>query len=201
MAIKEEIVRARLKEAIGTDSQGDVAKKIHTTQGSVSKLLSGEQSLTLDKACAVAEKYGVSLDWLMGMSNKKRPMKNGPDISYVSIVKSLLELKKSGHTINEGNYYKDISIQIHDPLLRMLYQKGAALMTAGEAYLETWVEKSLEEFDKPLVWSSIWNDPSVDFALQHAITDKEWLEVYRIAKEEEENQAELYYEPSPFNNI
>ena len=71
MALAIDVIKARLKEAFGQDSQETVGKKLNMTQGNVSKLLSGSQQPTLETIYHVSEIYGVSVDWLLGLSDKK----------------------------------------------------------------------------------------------------------------------------------
>ena len=80
MALNMDILRKRLREAFGSDSQETVGKKLNMTQGNVSKLLSGSQQPTLETIFHISEAYEVSADWLLGLSDSP-PTQGPPDRS------------------------------------------------------------------------------------------------------------------------
>lgn len=65
-----DVTLERIKQLKGSDSQEVFAKKIKTSQSNVSKMLTGTppSAATLK---ALAEEYKVSVDWLLGLSDKK----------------------------------------------------------------------------------------------------------------------------------
>ena len=64
MALPMYVIKERLRETFGTDSQTEVGRKLDMTQGNVSKLLAGQQP-AIDTIYRIAEVYGVSVDWLL----------------------------------------------------------------------------------------------------------------------------------------
>ena len=54
MAINSEVLKERLRDTFGTDSQETVGNKLSMTQGNVSKLLSGTQQPTLEYGRIIA---------------------------------------------------------------------------------------------------------------------------------------------------
>lgn len=70
MAYDKNLVAERLREVL-IDSQEVTAKKLGMTQGNVSKLLSGTQQPTIDTLYRISEEYGISADWILGLSNIK----------------------------------------------------------------------------------------------------------------------------------
>ena len=64
------------------------------TQGNVSKLLSGTQQPTIDTLYRISEEYGISADWILGLSNIKTIPNN--DLSYGDILKEFIKLGENG---------------------------------------------------------------------------------------------------------
>ncbi len=79
-----ETVAARLSEAFGNDTQEVTARKLNTTQGNVSKWITGQQMPTSDFLIEIAKAYDVSIDWLLGLSEVK-------DVDGVSLEKLTYE--------------------------------------------------------------------------------------------------------------
>ena len=96
MAVQNEILRARLREAFGADPQETVAQKLHLTQGTISKILSGAQQPALETMYHVANEYNVSVDWLLGISDKKRITKENGENNYCSVVEAIHSLRCHG---------------------------------------------------------------------------------------------------------
>ena len=94
MIVDSEVLKTRLREAFGSDSQETVGKKLNMSQGNISKLLSGSQQPTMDTIYSIAKIYGVSVDWLLGLSNKKSITHYSTETTYASAIKTLLDLKK-----------------------------------------------------------------------------------------------------------
>lgn len=149
MALNMEILRNRLREAFGDDSQETVGKKLNMTQGNVSKLLSGSQQPTLETIFHIAEAYGVSVDWLLGISEKKRRVNA---MSYASAIETLIGLDRHGATKISNDQKGKISVQVEDPIIRALIKKSLALSKADTELYQNWIETRLSMFeDKPLL--------------------------------------------------
>ena len=69
--INKEILKKRLKEAFGDETEDAVAVKIFTTQGNVSKWLNGKGTPSISSLKEISRAYKVSVDWLLGISNEK----------------------------------------------------------------------------------------------------------------------------------
>lgn len=197
MALNMEILRNRLREAFGDDSQETVGKKLNMTQGNVSKLLSGSQQPTLETIFHIAEAYGVSVDWLLGISEKKRRVNA---MSYASAIETLIGLDRHGATKISNDQKGKISVQVEDPIIRALIKKSLALSKADTELYQNWIETRLSMFeDKPLLYSVAWMDNVVAFLAGEASTESNWLEVYDEAKRaEEEYDAMIGDNPGPF---
>jgi len=197
MALNTEILKDRLREAFGDDSQETVGKRLSMTQGNVSKLLSGSQQPTLETIFHIAEAYSVSVDWLLGLSEKKKRIDTA---SYASAIEMLIDLDRHGAAhINDAQAGK-MSILIEDPIIRALIRKSLALSKADTELYHSWIETRLSVFgDKPLLYSVAWTDSTVDFLAGQATTESNWLEVYDAAKKVEDNySAMMGDDPGPF---
>ena len=54
MALDNDVIRARLKETFGAEQQEVTAGRLNVVQGTISKVLSGNQTLTLEMAYHIA---------------------------------------------------------------------------------------------------------------------------------------------------
>lgn len=66
-----DMLKNRLSEIFKGDTQDVVARKLNTTQGNVSKWISGQQVPTTENLLLISEAYNVSIDWLLGRSGEK----------------------------------------------------------------------------------------------------------------------------------
>ncbi len=53
--------------------QKDIAKILHTSQVQYSRYESGLRSIPIDKLAILAKFYGVSIDYLLGLTNERKP--------------------------------------------------------------------------------------------------------------------------------
>ncbi len=197
MALNTTIIMERLKETFGNESQTTTGNKIHLVQGSVSKILSGKQPLSVDTLIQVAEVYGVSADWLIGMSEKKY---RSNSTSYTSATLMMIELIKRGAISIENKQDRKLKIQINDPIINALTQKGLKLYeTDRELYFE-WIDSKLSMLgEKSVLTDAAWTDYNVNFLASQAATESNWLEVYDAADRIETEYEELAGEnPGPF---
>ena len=197
MALNMTILRERLREAFGKDSQETVGKRLNMTQGNVSKLLAGLQQPTLETVFHVAEIYDVSVDWLLGISEKK----NKVDIaSYASDIEMMTNLRNLG-VIRVGKERNgDPYIQIKDPIFKNLFIKSLALFDTDSEIYQSWVDSKLSAFgDKPLLMDIVWEDEKVAFLASEAMTESNWLEVHAEARKAEEKYIDIMSDnPGPF---
>ncbi len=197
MALNMTILRERLREAFGKDSQETVGRRLNMTQGNVSKLLAGLQQPTLETVFHVAEIYDVSVDWLLGISEKK----NKVDIaSYASAIEMMTNLRNLG-VIRVGKERNgDPYIQIKDPIFKKLTQKSLALYDADIEMYYSWVDSKLSAFgDKSLLSDIVWEDKKVAFLASEASTESNWLEVHDEAYKVQEKYHDIMSDnPGPF---
>jgi transcriptional regulator with XRE-family HTH domain len=68
--LKRQVSR-QLSEVFRGETQETTARKLNTTQGNVSKWVSGSQVPTSDVLCEISKTYKVSVDWILGISSQK----------------------------------------------------------------------------------------------------------------------------------
>ena len=54
-------------------SQTDIAKVLHMSQVQYSRYENGLRSIPIDKLAILAKFYGVSIDYLLGLTNERKP--------------------------------------------------------------------------------------------------------------------------------
>lgn len=124
MALNMDSVKERLREAFGSDSQETIGKNLNMTQGNVSKLLSGVQQPTVDTLFRIANVYDVSIDWLMGLSDRKKVIKPEIGTTYGLAVETIQELLIHGSEMVDKEREGCIEISITDPILVKLLKKN-----------------------------------------------------------------------------
>jgi len=176
----------------GSESQEIVAGKLNMSQGNVSKLLSGSQMPTLDTLYSISEKYGVSVDWLLGIS-EQRKIQSADSLSSYSVAAMVITcVAQRGAKVNNEGQSKSISLEIEDPILKALIRKSLVLSnTDSELYID-WKNTKLSLFDdKALIWSGTWRDDQLPFLVSEASTEADWLEVWEAAKKAEADFDEI----------
>lgn len=164
MAYDKNLIAERLKTVL-LDSQEVIARKLGMTQGNVSKLLSGMQQPTIDTLYRISEEYGVSADWILGLSNIKMiPNKN---LSYGDILKEFIKLGENGIVWPYPNNMISVdgtnpelpqvsSFGIADEILQSILYEWKKMISMEPDIYEMWVEKRLKEYsDIPYIH---WNE-------------------------------------------
>lgn len=201
MALKLSIIRERLREAFGKDSQEIVGKKLNMTQGNVSKLLSGNQQPTLETIYQAAEVYSVSVDWILGMTDNKKIEKTKAATTYMSATRALSDMiLYRALELTEENGKMELSVA--DPLIKNLLHKSITLRNTDKELNLNWEENKLMLFsDCSLVTRDAWNDEGVSFLAAEAVTESNWKEVYIKARKKDEEYAEMFGgDASPFGD-
>ena len=200
MPLSSEIIKERLRMTFGSESQEAVAEKLDMSQGNVSKLLSGSQLPALDTLCSISEKYGVSVDWLLGISEqKKTPAKNNLS-SYSVATEVITYIVQRGAKSVDDKSNKSLSLEIKDPLLKALIKKSLVLSNTDSDLSADWIKTKLSLFDEiRLIGSVIWRDEYISFLASEASNESDWLEVCEVAKTAETAYEEAMNDsPGPF---
>lgn len=127
------ILRERLEETLSGEPQTTVAEKIGRSQGAVSKLRSFSKGQVPhpDTLFNIAKAYNVSVDWLLGLSERKRLEGSAIPISYASVVKNLVSLCLHQMSANIDETGTGLVFTFDDPIIRFLVKKGLGLSEAG----------------------------------------------------------------------
>lgn len=191
MVLPMDVIKERLRETFGTASQTEVGRKLDMTQGNVSKLLAGQQP-AVDTMYRIAEVYGVSVDWLLGLSENKNIPPKGADISYSETVKVLHAMRLCGVADIQKKENQIIGFSIKDPILKALLSKYDVLFTADVEIFKEWRKEKLSLFDdKQLLGRKAWDDDYVRFLSGEARGEADWLVVYKEAKKIQDEYMEL----------
>lgn len=200
--MKTGIIKKRLREAFGDDVQETVASKLNMSQPNVSKLLSGNQMPTAEVLKSVSDAYGVSVDWLLGLSDEKRLHKNANTPTYEDAVNMILDLEAYGVIRAKTENGSTISYDICDPILYRLLQKGKKLKSTDQSFYQTWRGSRLSKFDgKEVLSDAVWEmDQGLEFYLHSANTESDLVKVYEMAyKKEQEYLAVAGPDPGLFD--
>ena len=194
-----EILRKRLREAFGSDSQETIGAKLNMTQGNVSKLLSGSQQPTLETVYAISETYNVSVDWLLGLSNKKYVSKNTVQVTYKEAVEAAMALKLAGGSISCDRSIYKAEVQSNDALFHTLLNKAISLYGIDIDLYRRWLNEKLVLFaDKPILDHDVWRNDALYFMTSQASTEFNWIEMYEKAKKVQLDLEENSRYFSPF---
>lgn len=114
-SFNKELFGERLKEIRkdGGDNQIELAEKLHLTSAMLTLYEKGSSLPPLDILFNIAKIYGVSIDYLMGISNKVQPQKDGQEIKVEMPCPALPTLKE----IESGNTF---ILQVVDGQLKIL---------------------------------------------------------------------------------
>lgn len=198
MQLDNDTIRARLKETFGAEPQESTAGRLNVVQGTVSKLLTGAQTLTLEMAYNVAKEYGVSVDWLLGLSEEKEIKKKEEETSYATATRVLEDLRFHG-AIKDPDPKGKCLIAIEDPILAYLFRKSKKLFDADKEFHKDWITNKLKTFeDKAVLWSMAWTDADAGFLSSEASKDEHWVTVYERAKYALDEISESMSDPGPF---
>lgn len=155
MALNKELIKNRLKEAFGNDTQVVIGKKLNITQSTVSKLKSGDLDPTAEQLQSIATEYKVSVDWLLGVSDTK--VVNRSELTYADILKGFTYLGELGvlwpypnHMITVDNSNSEIpqvtGVGISDEIIQSMLHEWRKMITASPDIYQMWLEKRLEEY-------------------------------------------------------
>lgn len=169
-------MKDRLREAFGNDSQKVISEKLNITQGNVSKLLSGNQQPTLETIKNIAKVYGVSVDWLLGLSDENK-LKSV--FSYSNSVKVLMGMyKKSALELTDRNV-----VVLKDPLIVELLNKCVFISNADDELYIEWKNTRLSLFeDLTLLSYEQWLDDKAKDLLENVSTEAEWIKLCHLLK-------------------
>ena len=206
MALDGNIIKERLKETFNGESQETVAAKLNMTQGSISKLLTGKQVPTLETLYHIADIYGVSIDWITGLSEEKDlSISKTSSSSYCCVVGALSDLfAVNGIEIIDNSEFKDrrdtdkeVVLRILDPLTNALFTKSLKLFDTDPDLYKTWRIDKLTAFeDRELIEEMVWQDHILSLQTKNEMSESAWLKIHDKARELRKEFLWLYEEGS-----
>lgn len=180
MALKTELLRERLREVFGTESQEVIAQNLNMSQGNISKMLSGNQQPTLETVFHIAEKYNISVDWLLGLSENMTLTAQNKKDTYASVIESICKLYDyETIEVDIDSAPLSVSILVQDPMLAHLLEKCQKLSDADSELLQKWLETKLSRFyNLPLLPLNAWLNSDARRLADDATSDQEWVKVH-----------------------
>ena len=189
MALDGNIIKERLKETFNGESQEVVARKLNMTQGSVSKLLTGKQVPTLETLYHIANIYGVSVDWIIGLTDirKRQAVTEIEGASYADIAFAVTELAFSeGAAITET--VEELTFTVNDPMAKALIKKGITLSRMDSDLYKNWLKDKLPLFkDRELIDIDIWQINKIKLKARDNLLESAWLKVHDEARDSSKN--------------
>lgn len=203
--LKEQVSR-HLTEVFQGETQETTARKLNTTQGNVSKWVSGSQVPTSDMLCEISKAYKVSVDWILGISSQKEI--DGvvlEKLTYEQITRIVDALIQNNNfsipnlaelTPNEIEYEEDENgesvpippvpqydsdyIKVNDRLLSYLLRRRYKIQLTGEDMLDMWKENKLPNFMglKLLKYDGSVEE-TIDTRSWSSFGDAEWVELIK----------------------
>lgn len=167
------IVGLRLSELLKDEKQETTRTKLNVEQGTVSKWKTGRQLPNPETLVMIADMYGVSIDWLLGISDvKERNSLSIDQVSYEQVVRILDKLFKLSN-IEVLDFYsvareKNLSdiyrtdtdeslrnntdyIKVNDRVLSYLLRRRKIINDFDEDMAEEWLKKSLAIFKQLVI--------------------------------------------------
>ena len=132
----------RFKEISDNETQAAIAKRLNSSQPTISKMLNGTPP-SESTLIAISKSYGVSIDWLLGISSVKEPAysKSNDTYSYFEIIKLFDYLLASDFitiTLDSDDLYLD---GVGDETLKELLEQRIHLNSLDETTRKAWLNQ------------------------------------------------------------
>ncbi|MBQ3546503.1 MAG: helix-turn-helix transcriptional regulator [Lachnospiraceae bacterium] len=219
----KDIIKERLAELFEKETQEVTAGRLQTSQGNISKWLTGTQLITTDNLYRIARIYGVSIDWILGLSNVRD--KNGLNIdalTYEQVARIMDRLiindnmkilnHKEAVRQNSDDDYGEIEssgirieirpddnsdyIKIKDRLLSYMLRRRYKIYDVGNDMVDYWYNNSLPNFKGLKVVNNTGNmQDALDAKGWANLQDADWISlIEEISKLSEEERTALIQE-------
>lgn len=220
----KDIVKERLSELFEKETQEITAGRLQTSQGNISKWLTGTQLITTDNLYRIAKTYDVSIDWILGLSDVRDV--NGLNINnltYEQVARimdklivndnmKILNHKEAISGAENGDDYGEIEtsgirieirpndnsdyIKIKDRLLSYMLRRRYKIYDVGDDMVEYWHNSSLPNFKGLKVVNNTGNmQEALDAKGWANLQDADWISlIEEISKLSEEERAVLIQE-------
>ncbi len=151
------LIKNRLKETFGDETQVEIGRRINTSQANVSKMLSGTQEPTMETVFHIAQEYDVSVDWLLGLSDVKK--RTTTLKTYGDVLKMFVSLGEAGiiwpfpnNMISVDGRNPELpevtSFGVNDEILRSLLYEWKRMAQGPQDIYEMWLSKRIEEYSE-----------------------------------------------------
>lgn len=99
MAKQDKVISIqRFKEVMASSTQNQFAERLHTTQTTISKILNGIADPSLAILTEISKEYGISVDWLLGLSEEKYIQNiSVHKLTYPYVISVFRELLQNGN--------------------------------------------------------------------------------------------------------
>ena len=167
----ENITIKRIKEIKGKMSQEKFAEKINSSQPVISKILNGEAP-SINVLISISKEFDVSVDWLLGLSQKKSishsSKYNSDDpLTYSDIIGFLVTMIKNNsisYWNEEDDSFDSIPFanahnrkdlfRIKDCFIGDLLLAATGLVASSPETINEWLNTVAKNYDIPLIdWS------------------------------------------------
>lgn len=215
---RKDITKQRLSEIFQGETQEITAKKLNTTQSNVSKWVNvnSQQLPAPDMLRDISKTYKVSVDWLLGISDRKEiDGVTVEKLTYEQVTKIIDWLIEMGTiTIPDLQQLKDNQngyigpddeevlskrpnfdsdyMKVNDRVLSYMLRRRVKFYELGKEVVEFWKDKTLANYrDVPLLRYTGNMQNAIDAHRWVTFTDGDWVELVRKleAMTEEERAA------------
>lgn len=184
----------RICELMGNDSQGEFADKIGFAQPTISRMFTEDKTPSSSVLLAVAKYYNVSVDWLLGLSERKElggSMQahniTSSNITYADAM-AVLEILYQKECLQVGYEPGGYDggpdpgiIWVRDKVLRYYLDNRLRYSEGSRNIYDIWLADALERYGKRKIFS--WTD-YVDKAFEQNISnppkDEEILDLLKL---------------------
>ena len=179
------IIAQRIKEIMGDLTQAEFATKVSSTQTTISKVLAGAMpsSALLE---SIARQFGVSVDWMLGLSdNKYISGASTETLLYSDVVPVLAglldrgsvtyrtETKKENIVVSEDgnvvtNEYTLYLLEIRDAILKDCISLASHTNRVDKDTYSYWLKSMKENYRREVLrWSSEYENSYKSYRSQH----------------------------------
>ena len=183
MEINNVTIGNRIKELRTSKNltQEDIAKMVKVSKATISNYEKGKVSPPIELLIKLAERYGVSIDWLCGLSNEEIPRL----MSYGDAFFRLVEIDKViGFSVEDVTFFSNLrgtAVLFDATLTKALeeYQEMVNLRdnnTISEHLFNLWISDKVQQLDKQyrlLSNQTLKNLKKMDKDLEKSIKQKE----------------------------
>ncbi len=183
--MRDKITAQRIRKIMGDLTQTEFAAQVNSTQTTISKVLAGTMPST-SLLVSIATRYGVSVDWMLGLSDSKYVSGASTETLLYSDVVSVLagllnrgsvmyrtESKKENIVVSEdGNIvtkeYTLYLLEVKDAILKDCISLASHTNRVDKDTYSYWLKSMKENYrHEVLRWSSKYENSYKSYRSQH----------------------------------